>query len=70
MGLRRSRCSTCCPNRPPLSRPNRAIATSSNSARTAVTTVLIPRGGHALLPEQPRSRAKALLDYLKKIKHG
>jgi len=32
-----------------------------------VTTALIPRAGHALLPEQPDAVAKALLDYLKTL---
>jgi len=32
-----------------------------------VTTVIIPRAAHALLPEQPAAVASALLDYLKKL---
>jgi pimeloyl-ACP methyl ester carboxylesterase len=33
-----------------------------------VTTTLIPNAGHALLPEQPEAVAKAVLDYLKKLR--
>ena len=33
-----------------------------------VTTTLIPRAGHALLPEQPEKVAKAVLDYLKHLR--
>ena len=32
-----------------------------------VTTALIARAGHALLPEQPEAIAKALLEYLKQL---
>jgi pimeloyl-ACP methyl ester carboxylesterase len=34
-----------------------------------VTTTLIPRAGHALLPEQPEKVAKAVLDYLEHLRH-
>jgi pimeloyl-ACP methyl ester carboxylesterase len=34
-----------------------------------VTTTLIPRAGHALLPEQPEAVAKAVLEYLKQLRH-
>jgi pimeloyl-ACP methyl ester carboxylesterase len=33
-----------------------------------VTTTLIPKAGHALLPEQPEAVAKAVLDYIKKLR--
>ena len=33
-----------------------------------VTTTLIPNAGHALLPEQPEAVARAVLDYLKRLK--
>jgi len=34
-----------------------------------VTMVLVPRAGHALLPEQPAAVAEAVLAYLKQLKH-
>ena len=54
----------------PLSPPESRNCYVEQFGAHRVTTVLIPRAAHALLPEQPEAVAVALLDYLKKIKHA
>lgn len=54
----------------PLSPPDSRNCYVEQFGAHRVTTVLIPRAAHALLPEQPDAVARALLDYLKKIKHA
>lgn len=54
----------CDPLSPPESRAN--YVRDFGAGR--VTTALIPNAAHALLPEQPEAVAKAVLDYLKKLR--
>ena len=54
----------------PLSPPESRNCYVEQFGAHRVTTVLIPRAAHALLPEQPEAVAVALLDYLKKINHA
>jgi len=53
----------------PLSPPESRNCYVEQFGAHRVTTVVIPRAAHALLPEQPEAVANAMLDYLKKIKH-
>ncbi len=54
----------CDPLSPPESRNNYV----EQFGAQRVTTVLIPGAAHALLPEQPEAVAKAVLNYLKKLR--
>ena len=54
----------------PLSPPESRNCYVNEFGANRVTVALIPKAAHALLPEQPEAVAKALLDYLKKIKHA
>lgn len=54
----------------PLSPPESRNCYVEQFGAHRVTTALIPRAAHALLPEQPEAVAKAMLDYLKKIGHA
>lgn len=54
----------CDPLSPPGSRNNYV----EEFGAQRVTTTLIPGAAHALLPEQPEAVAKAVLDYLKRLK--
>jgi len=54
----------CDPLSPPASRNNYV----EQFGAQRVTTVLVPGAAHALLPEQPESVARAVLDYLKRLK--
>jgi len=58
--------SECDPLSPPESRNCYVEAFGAHR----VTTAIIPRAAHALLPEQPEAVSAAMLDYLKKIKHA
>jgi pimeloyl-ACP methyl ester carboxylesterase len=58
------------PENDPLSPPESRDNYVREFGADRVTTVLIPNAAHALLPEQPVAVAKALLDYLKKIRHA
>ena len=58
------------PDSDPLTPPESRNAYVEQLGAGRVTTVLIPGAAHALLPEQPDAVAKALLDYLKKIRHA
>lgn len=51
----------------PLSPPESRNCYVEQFGAHRVTTVLIPRAAHALLPEQPEAVAKALLDYLNRL---
>lgn len=53
----------------PLSPPDSRNCYVEQFGVHRVTTTLIPRAAHALLPEQPEAVASAMLEYLKKIKH-
>jgi pimeloyl-ACP methyl ester carboxylesterase len=52
----------------PLSPPETRNVYVEEFGAHRVTVALIPNAAHALLPEQPEAVAKALLDYLKKLK--
>ncbi|HKU69218.1 MAG TPA: alpha/beta fold hydrolase [Burkholderiales bacterium] len=54
----------------PLSPPESRNCYVEQFGANRVTTALIPRAAHALLPEQPEAVAKAMLNYLKKIDHA
>lgn len=54
----------CDPLSPPESRNNYVEEFGADR----VTTMLIPDASHALLPEQPETVAKAVLDYLKRLR--
>jgi pimeloyl-ACP methyl ester carboxylesterase len=54
----------------PLSPPDSRHCYVEAFGAHRVTTALIPRAAHALLPEQPEAVARAVLDYLKKIDHA
>lgn len=54
----------CDPLSPPESRNNYVEQFGAHR----VTTALVPRAAHALLPEQPEAVAKAVLDYLKNLR--
>jgi len=54
----------------PLSPPDSRNCYVEQFGSHRVTTTLIPRAAHALLPEQPEAVARAMLDYLKKVGHA
>ena len=58
------------PDSDPLSPPESRDTYVREFGADRVTVTLIPGAAHALLPEQPAATAKALLDYLKKIRHA
>jgi pimeloyl-ACP methyl ester carboxylesterase len=58
------------PDSDPLSPPESRDTYVREFGADRVTVTLIPGAAHALLPEQPEAVAKALLDYLKKIRHA
>jgi len=58
------------PDSDPLSPPESRDTYVKEFGADRVTVTLIPGAAHALLPEQPVATAKALIDYLKKIRHA
>ena len=58
------------PDSDPLSPPESRDTYVKEFGADRVSVTLIPGAAHALLPEQPEAVAKALLDYLKKIRHA
>ena len=58
------------PEHDPLSPPESRDTYVREFGAHRVTTALIPGAAHALLPEQPEAVARAVLNYLGKIKHA